>query len=185
MSNQALIAIVRPGAAEENGSGKRPLPDGSVSAPASEIFALAFARGFPLPGTGKLGWVLRADQFKELIRAPKIQLLLHAALRPASSDCRLCGVQRAVINTAHHRNFKMEADSFWLTLTAGRPLMPWSGCRAQRRVASDHHARHEVGSGGACRYLHCALPHPSAPAIASAAFRAPAQRLGDGRRAAS
>ena len=55
---------------------------------------------------------MRPNQFKKLVGALKIQFLLATVLRPASVDGRFGGVERAVINTAHHGNFKVKAGVF-------------------------------------------------------------------------
>src|SRR4029077_8664514 len=94
---------------EENGGGKRALAgrkrergcerDLRACARKGDLFFLVRIR---------LRGGLRADQIEKLVRALKIQLLLGAILRPASADDRLCGVECAVINAAHHGNFKMK-----------------------------------------------------------------------------
>src|SRR5256885_11818156 len=68
----------------------------------------------------RLHRILWADQFKKLVRALKIQFLLDAVLLPASSNGRLCGVEGAVIDSAHDWNFKMKAGVFLAHMDGGQ-----------------------------------------------------------------
>src|SRR5260370_19835686 len=122
MSSDRLISIVRPGTAKKCGGGKQPRPARKSERACARDFRVSVREGdfFFLIGI-RLHRVLRADEFKKLVRASKIQFLLDVVLRPASGNGRFCGVERPVINAAHHWNLKMNAGVFLAHMYGGQP----------------------------------------------------------------
>jgi hypothetical protein len=109
MSNERFVAVVRPRTAEENGGGKRPWARWESERPSERDLRFGVREGKFLFLVGiRLYGVLRAEQLEKLVGALKIELLLDAVLCPASSDGRFCGVERAIINAAHHGDLKMK-----------------------------------------------------------------------------
>src|SRR6267143_5110264 len=110
MSGEGFIAVVWPRTAEQNSGGKRSRAGRKSERSGERELCCCVLQGdfFVLVRIGFYG-SLRADQLKKLVGALKIQLLLGAVLRPASVDGRFCGVKRAIVNAAHHGNFKVKA----------------------------------------------------------------------------